>query len=32
MSDDGKAAADVVRELVDLPFAFGIVLGSGLGE
>ena len=31
MSDDGKAAAAVVRARADLPFAFGIVLGSGLG-
>lgn len=31
VSDDGEAAAAAVRARIDLPFAFGIVLGSGLG-
>ena len=31
MTDDGRAAAAEVRARLDLPFAFGIVLGSGLG-
>jgi purine-nucleoside phosphorylase len=31
VSDDGKTAAAALRARADMPFAFGIVLGSGLG-
>lgn len=31
IQDDGRAAAAVLRARLDLPYRFGIVLGSGLG-